>query len=282
MALFDFKMTATEYLSHSYKIPEPQPSLPLDDEDYVRKWQEYKEQDLLTFLKERFSMDTDKCDFKNSTGMALSFVKTMGGELPVVFASNHEDFVIMEALINDRESLREIPKTVNAFTIEAKNEKIYHHRVILLNNAPYSNVSAEKLNLSEDEWLKKSYKLRLRHEAAHYETLRILGGMKNHALDEIIADALGQLAAFSDFSAERQRLFFGLRGDECHGRLEFYCQKVIEEERPLVYKAVNNVLDIIEEKIRKAKSEYLTEKDILFTLAGQSIKDFLGLDGDGQ
>ena len=47
-----------------------------------------------------------------------------------------------------------------------------------------------KLSLTSDEWLKKSYKLRLRHEAAHYETLRILGGMKNHALDEILADLM--------------------------------------------------------------------------------------------
>jgi len=113
--------------------------------------------------------------------------------------------------------------------------------------------------------------LRLRHEAAHYETLRILGGMKNHALDEILADALGQIAAFGNFSAARQRLFFGLNGDKCTGRLQFYCQKVLENKRLLIYQAVDRVLDTVEEKISDALNENLSEKDILYMLSGQSI-----------
>ena len=55
----------------------------------------------------------------------------------------------------------------------------------------------------------KSYQIRLRHESVHYETLRLLGGMKNHALDEILADCLGQMEAFGEFSAERQRILLG-------------------------------------------------------------------------
>ena len=186
----------------------------------------------------------------------------------------------MESLLNSRENLREIPLTVNAFTIQAKNEQIFQNRIILLNEAPYSNVSADKFGLQADDWLKKSYKLRLRHECAHYETLRILGGMKNHALDEILANALGQIAAFGNFSAARQRLFFGLQGDKCDGRLQFYCQKVEEDERNLIYGAVNEVLDIVEEKICKAFREELSERNIFFMLAGQSIEKLIKSGGD--
>ena len=272
MNLPDSKMTAAEYLSHSYSMPEPQPELPLTDEDYVKQWQRYSGQNVLEFLKEEFQIETDKYNFKEQAKITLTFTRTLGGILPVVLTSNHEDYVMMEALLNGRDELRELPLTVNAFTIPARNENIYRHRIILLNEAPYSNVPAEKLGLKADEWLQKSYKLRLRHESAHYETLRIFGGMKNHALDEIIADALGQIAAFGNFNAARQRLFFGLHGDKCDGRLQFYCQKVLEGERRLVYEVVYKALDIVEEKIREALSENLSERTILYMLAGQTLK----------
>ncbi|MBR0287363.1 MAG: hypothetical protein IJQ82_00120, partial [Selenomonadaceae bacterium] len=97
---------------------------------------------------------------------------------------------------------------------------------------PYSNIDAENLSLTEQDWLEKSHAIRLRHESAHYETLRLFGGMKNHALDEILADCLGQIAAFGNFDADRQRIFFGLEkgGEKCTGRLQFYCQKVFPSE----------------------------------------------------
>lgn len=264
-------ITAEEYLSHFYQTENAPENLPLADENYLEQWQGYSGQNLLNFIKERFSIDTDKYKFSNPAKIMLTFTKTMGGTLPVIFTSNHEDFKKMEALISGRDDLRELPLTVNAFTISARNKKIYNHRIILLNEAPYSNIAADNFGLNTAEWLKKSYKLRLRHEAAHYETLRILGGMKNHALDEILADALGQIAAFGNFSAARQRLFFGLNGDKCTGRLQFYCQKVLENERPLIYCAVDKVLDAVEEKICNALKENVSEKNLLYMLAGQSI-----------
>ena len=264
-------ITAEEYLSHFYKIENARKNLPLADENYVKQWQEYSGQNFFEFMKEKFLIETDKYKFNEPAKIILTFTKTMGGTLPVILTFNHEDFIKMEALINGRNVLSELPPTVNAFTISARNKKIYNHRIILLNDAPYSNISAENFGLNETEWLKKSYKLRLRHEAAHYETLRILGGMKNHALDEILADALGQIAAFGNFSAARQRLFFGLNGDKCTGRLQFYCKKVLENERHLIYQAVDNVLDTVEEKIFNALNENLSEENILYMLAGQSI-----------
>lgn len=104
------------------------------------------------------------------------------------------------------------------------------------------------MGLSVEDWLKKSHALRLRHESEHYETLRLLGGMKNHALDEILADCLGQITAFGEFSAERQRIFFGLAkgGEKCDGRLNFYCQKVLAEDLAEIYRAVDEYLDEVE------------------------------------
>ncbi len=121
------------------------------------------------------------------------------------------------------------------------------------------------------------------HECAHYETLRLFGGMQNHALDEIVADAMGQLAAFGNFSAARQRLFFGLEQGtgRCTGRLSFYCRNVLPWERTEVYRAVDATLGILEGRIERflteKKKTLLSDKkskyELLSDLAGTSIAE---------
>lgn len=251
-------MTAEEYLSHCYQIPETLPNLPLDDEKFLGKWREAQGNDAIKFLSKLYGKDL------NLRGtIKISFAQTLAGLLPVVDTENHDDFTELAFWLMNRAEKKILPDTVNAFTLPTK---IFGepHRIILLNRAPYSNVPAEKLSLAQDEWLVKSHKLRLRHESAHYETLRLLGGMKNHALDEILADALGQIAAFGNFDANRQRIFFGLNGDKCSGRLQFYCQKVFPTERPKIYSAVDKALD----KINLAGK---SEIEILCELGGRCL-----------
>ena len=190
--------------------------------------------------------------------LRILFAETLGGRLPVIVPGNRDDFLRVEALLNGREDLADFPVTVNAFTMQARAKNIRNHRVILLGQAPYSNVPANLLGLDEEEWIERSCRLRFAHECAHYETLRLFGGMQNHALDEIVADAMGQLAAFGNFSAARQRLFFGLEQGtgRCTGRLSFYCRNVLPWERTEVYRAVDATLGILEGRIER----FLTEK----------------------
>ena len=133
------------------------------------------------------------------------------------------------------------------------------------------------MGLSEEDWLIRSHRLRLRHECAHYETLRLFDDMQNHALDEIMADALGQIAAFGNFDADRQRVYFGLtKGkDACTGRLSFYCQDVAEEERPKVYRAVDCVLDAVAEELDGLSARKEGDMELLEALAGKSIAERL-------
>ena len=261
-------ITAEKYLAHCYELPKKFPELPLADEEFINVWAEKENLDVLRFLSQEFELPTGKFDWKNVATMKIEFKHTLGGRLPVISTSNHDDFCQMTALLTARE-LKKYPLTVNAFTIPCRAEKIYRHRVILLNAAPYSNISAEKLSLTE-EWIKKSYQIRLRHESAHYETLRLLGGMKNHALDEILADCLGQIAAFGEFSAERQRIFFGLiKGmSKCDGRLNFYCQKIFPDDLPKIYRAVDEYLDEVEQMTRKTVNEF----EIFQKIASRAIK----------
>lgn len=262
-------MTAAEYLAHSYELPKTFPELPLVDEKFITAWSAKENFEVLEFLSKEFELPTEKFDWNNIAALKIEFKQTLGGRLPIISTANHDDFCQMVALLTAREA-KKYPLTVNAFTIPCRAEKIYRHRVILLNAAPYSNISAEKMCLSVEEWLKKSYLIRLRHESAHYETLRLLGGMKNHALDEILADCLGQKAAFGEFSAERQRIFFGLTkgGSKCDGRLNFYCQKVLPDDLPKIHRAVDEYLDEVEQMTRKTANEF----EIFKKIASRAIK----------
>lgn len=251
-------MTVEEYFAHCYEVPKILPNLPLADEKFLVKWREAQD-DAINFLSELYGREL------NLRGtIKISFTQTLAGKLPVIDTENHDDFTTLAAWLVNREK-KVLPETVNAFTIPALIDG-ERHKIILLNRAPYSNIPAEKLSLTAQDWLEKSHALRLRHESAHYETLRLFGGMKNHALDEILADCLGQIAAFGNFDADRQRLFFGLEkgGSKCTGRLQFYCQKVFPTECAKIYAAVDKYLDEI-------KIDGKSELEILCELAGSRL-----------
>lgn len=269
------QMTASEYLAYCYPAAVKPPALPLGEESFTAFWKEAEGGDVLAFLAEYVSEAVYRFPFKNANSLRIFFAETLGGPLPVIVTGSHDDFCSMEAVLNGRRKAADYPLTVNAFTIEARAPKIFRHRVILLGSAPYSNIPADRLGLEETEWLERSYRLRLAHECTHYETLRLFGDMRNHALDEIAADTFGQIAAFGVFSAARQRLFFGLEpgGDRCTGRLAFYCQNVVPEERPVVYHAVDAVLADVEQEVASLLSQKKQKYDILKQLLCVSIAE---------
>ena len=251
-------MKTDKYLAHHYEIPEMPQVLPLADEAFVAEWKEAAGKAALTFLAEKVSRDPEVFYLKNVEALCVFFAETMGGRLPVIATGNHEDFQRLEVVLTGRKEPAAIPVTVNAFTLEGRPDKISGHRVILLGKAPYSNVPARCLGLEDEDWLERSGWLRLAHECAHYETLRLFGDMQNHVLDEIVADAIGQIRAFGNYSAERQRLFFGLEpgSNSCSGRLSFYCRGMFPWEKTSVYHSVDAVLDGLEKEI----NHFLEEK----------------------
>ena len=251
-------MKTDTYLSHCYVIPETPPILPLADEAFASVWKESEGVAAREFLAEIVGRDIASFPLRQEETLRIFFAETLGGHLPVIVTGNRNDFLSVEAILNGRNGLEDFPVAVNAFTLQAWAKNIRGHRVILLGQAPYSNVPADLLGLDEEEWIKRSCRLRFAHECAHYEMLRLFGGMQNHALDEIVADAMGQLAAFGNFNAARQRLFFGLdKGTgRCTGRLSFYCRNVLPWERAEIYRAVDATLDFLDDRIDR----FLTEK----------------------
>lgn len=256
---------AAEYLRHVYALPEKPSRLPLADEGYLDCWKEAGSKDAFLFFKENFQIASERFRWERQGDICLSVTATLAGHIPVIRTKSHMDFCNLVGIFDGRGTAMPYPETVNACMMQAKQKNVFHHRILLMNDAPYSSIAADKIDVPAGAWLEQSSKLRLRHECAHYESLRLFDGMRNHALDEIMADAMGQIAAFGEFSAERQRIFFGLQRETgcCDGRLTFYTRNVFPDERHIIYEVVDKRLDALELEIRQALSDGMSEYELL-------------------
>jgi len=108
------------------------------------------------------------------------------------------------------------------FTADKSN---YKDVLIVLSDGPYSNIPAEKAGLSEAEWLERSYVIRKTHECTHFVCRRLFRDIIDAIWDELVADAVGILAAFGRFDPQMEELFLGITGSVyTGGRLENYCE----------------------------------------------------------
>jgi hypothetical protein len=245
MNLIDAVM-AEEYLHYRYKAPEHN-DFPLPDERFAFEWDAWIEGRNGGFPEE-VRVLLSGADTK------VWLEATPAGRIPVVYAEDRRTFERLTAVLSAHDEEAGRPASVNAFTVPCKHPMFMGHRVICLAKAGYSALSGENVGMEEAEWTEKSAALRLHHECCHYFMLRVLGGMKNHALDEITADCVGQLAAFGHYSASMQRKFFGLEGGE-HiapgGRLGYYVRKLPEGAVPMVCRKVDEALERLEGYLEK-------------------------------
>jgi hypothetical protein len=238
-------ITAEAYLEYKYRTPE-KTDFPLADEAFVSEWDAWLRGGDNNFPGEvRAPL--------SSPGTKVWIEKTAAGGIPVVYAEDRRIFERLTAILSMEEESASLPASVNAFTVPAKHPDFAGHRVICLTKAGYSALSGEDVGMADGEWVEKSATLRLHHECCHYFTLRVLGGMKNHALDEVAADCVGQLAAFGRYDAALQRKFFGLRDGDIApgGRLGFYVGKWSEGAVSVVCRKVEEALEGLEKYLQK-------------------------------
>jgi hypothetical protein len=231
-------LTANEYLEHKYDVSK-HPALPLQDEDAAAKWDIWlaRPETAPLTLQDIFS------------GSAEAWLEsTPAGRIPVIYTTSRENFLRALQFLNPGASALNVPASVNAFTINSRSEDAPGHRIILLNEAGYSGISGKETGMTEEEWIEKSMTLRLRHEACHYFSLRVLGGMKNHALDEVAADCAGQLAALGTLSAAHQTRFFGISEGSVipGGRFSFYMKNLRDDAAREVIETMETALSSLE------------------------------------
>jgi hypothetical protein len=237
---------AEKYLAHRYEAPDMR-DFPLPDEGFISEWDAWLNGRDGGFPGEVRALFSGK-------RVKVWLEATPAGRIPVVYAEDRPIFERLTAFLNAEDDPAPLPASVNAFTVPGKRPPFKGHRAICLARAGYSALSGENVGVDEDEWTEKSAAIRLHHECCHYFTLRVLGGMKNHALDEVAADCAGQLAAFGRYDASLQRKFFGMDEEgriAPGGRLGFYVKRLPEDAIPAVCRKVNEALNGLEGYLAK-------------------------------
>jgi hypothetical protein len=178
-------------------------------------------------------------------GIELELHPSVGGRVPIVTVRHRGDFVTLVQALTRRNEPVAVPASQGASMVaglpnweriralrrewEARprgagdaeswpeelrriqqRRELYQDRLILLSDGPYSGVPAVELGLDEDRWRRLSLVIRREHECTHYFTRRAYGSMKNHLLDELMADYAGLAAAFGAFRADLLLHLLGL------------------------------------------------------------------------
>ena len=160
----------------------------------------------------------------------------------------------------------------------AAQKHLYPDRILLLSAGPYSGVSAEDLRRPPDRWREDSLILRREHECFHYVTLRLYELIRNHLLDEILADLAGLVAVDGSYDPALALRFLGVdRSSSLRpgARLEIYREELTDGALELVARMAVECVDRLAELTgdRPQLTEGRDRMLFLLTLAS------LGLDG---
>ena len=185
--------------------------------------------------------------------LSLSIYQTAAGKIPIIYTRHRPDFVSLVRALTMRNEPLSVPESMGACIVSGYNnwdrirayrakcetdsewntefsrliprKELYQDRFFLLSGGYYSGVAPAALNLSPPEWREKSLILRREHECTHYLTRRVFSSMRNHLLDELIADYSGIVATIGHFRVDWFLHFMGLEdfpGYRSTGRFENY------------------------------------------------------------
>ena len=172
----------------------------------------------------------DLSHFITSSRDSITIEQTPAGDVTVITLGNREDFVTFLRIMANRCRIVDIPATQGSSTLigvinrrKFEQHLPYKDTLIVLSIGPYSAVPAEKLGLSYEEWLALSGDIRKYHECTHFICRRLFPDKKDPVWDELVADAVGIVAAFGRYDVEKSKVFLGIEGNAYgHGRLENY------------------------------------------------------------
>ncbi|MEL6559506.1 MAG: hypothetical protein AAFQ94_15050 [Bacteroidota bacterium] len=193
------------------------------------------------------------------------------GKIPVLLVPNKEDFALFICALTNKNEPKEVPSSMGALFINGlnnwgrihrlkedwisknpfgnwseefksnvlPNKSLYKDQLIILSEQPYSNVSAENLQLDPTQWKSYSVAIRRAHECAHLFTLQRYGKIKHHLFDELIADYAGITSVLGRFQLEWFLHFMGLENPQQYregGRFQNYVPGLSDESRQMLQK----------------------------------------------
>lgn len=210
-------------------------------------------------------------------------IDTPAGEVSVLYLPDRAIFEYFIKVLAHRNEPVEIPLSMGASLISGINSwrKIYAHKeeylqsgkddwdeefarfisvkenykdtVLIVSKGYYSALKPEYINMNSDEWLEKSKTIRIYHEISHYISRKLFIENKEVLRDEIVADAIGFIAAFGYYDSLLARKVLGIDNEKFNrdGRLINY---VSEEELDIYIDRAHKIIDTLD--------DYFKSKDI--------------------
>ncbi len=180
------------------------------------------------------------CEFVHPELIRVEIYNSFAGEIPIIYCPDKDDF---EQLVTNTVHKGIRPENLSQTGASFAFGKTT--RFIMLSSKPYSNVPAEEIGCSEQEWAEKSMIIRREHECTHYFTKQTYGVSENRLHDEIIADFFGIYEAFGYYKAEYFLRFMGIIGTN-GGRLKVYTQGLSENVSKAVAKTAERASEFLE------------------------------------
>lgn len=254
---------------------------------------------------------------KRPDKLQLRLHPCLSGVMPALITGERDDFeTLAQALVGRNEPIK-IPPSVGSFMIKGYNnwdrihqlklhwelenpsdtseaswvieftkhvfphKQLFQDTFLLLSDGPYSGVPATDMGLSEEEWKRVSLEIRLEHESTHYFFYRLGGAIRNHALDELIADYQGVTAGAGRYRADWFLRFMGLEAFPNYresGRLAYYrgnpplSDEAFAIVQKLVYQAADN-LEHFEQKYGEKLKTPAVQARFLLTLALMTLEE---------
>ena len=227
--------------------------------------------------------EKDLSHFITSGSDSLVYETTPAGEVPVLTLHERADFELFLQIVANRCMPYDIPATQGASILDGLTnwQKINQHKaeffeqsmrdgnpfpdwgaefrrftsdkrnfkdvLIVLSTGPYSNISADVLGFSDEEWIEHSHAIRKAHECTHFICRRLYPKKIDAVWDELVADAVGIYAAFGRFDLKTEEIFLGISdGRYTGGRLQNYdCGGLtLDELAEKVHKVLLSFCDI--------------------------------------
>lgn len=118
------------------------------------------------------------------------------------------------------------------FTADKGN---YTDTVILLSGGYYSAIDPGEVGMTPEEWKACSYRIRMYHELTHFVCRKKYPGNIDNIRDEVMADAVGIVAATGKYDIQLAKMFLGIDGASVKtgGRITHYVNENELEEAVL-------------------------------------------------
>jgi hypothetical protein len=254
--------------------------------------------------------------FDHPQALRLVIHPTPAGEVPVILPRGRRDFETVVRALAHRGEPVPLLATMGACTVKgfndweriraykarwleeghdeeewgsefgrlAENKAAYQDRFLILSDGDYSDISAATLGLDPSLWQAQSVEIRMRHECTHYVTLRLLGGSRNNALDELVCDFVGFSSTLGRFSADLFLRGMGLENAHAFrpgGRLEQYAGEL----SPLAFATLSDqvrgaarTLERFDEERPRTNDAMLDEMAAIAAICSGTIESLRGED----